>query len=80
MEGHGLKGPMKQRKGIVQMYTASVQQIGRTFWDKGEKEWKELRQGPIIILTLNKFIKPIKCTKLNNTISSTQNKHDANIH
>ena len=33
---------MEQRKGIVQMYIASVQQIGRTLRDKGEKEWKEV--------------------------------------
>ena len=33
---------MVQRKGIVQMYTASVQQIDRILRDKGEKEWKEV--------------------------------------
>ena len=32
----------KIRKGIVQKYTASVQQIGRTLRDKGEKEWREV--------------------------------------
>ena len=31
-----LKGPMEQRKGIVQMYTASIQQIGRALRDEGE--------------------------------------------
>ena len=36
----GPKGPIKQRKRIVQMYTASVHQIGHTLRDKGEKEWK----------------------------------------
>ena len=39
--GHGLKGPMKQRKGIVQMYTAIEQQIVRTLRDRGEKKWKD---------------------------------------
>ena len=33
---------VKIRKGIVQKYTASVQQIGRTLRDKGEKEWREV--------------------------------------
>ena len=30
----------KIRKGIVQKYTASIQQIGRTLRDKGE--WREV--------------------------------------
>ena len=33
---------MEQRKGIVQKYTARVQQIDRTLRDKREKEWKEV--------------------------------------
>ena len=32
-KGQGSKGPIKQRKGIVQQYTASVQQIDLTFRD-----------------------------------------------
>ena len=34
------QGPIKQRREILRKYTASVQQIGRKFRDKGEKEWK----------------------------------------
>ena len=33
---------IKIRKEIVQKYTASVQQTGRTIRDKGEKEWREV--------------------------------------
>ena len=61
----GLKGPMEQGKGIVQKYTASVQQIGRTLRDKGEKEWKEVGARA----NNNTYL---KCTKPNNTITSTQ--------
>ena len=38
LEGWKGQGPIKQRKGIVQKYTASVQQIGRTFSDKQGRE------------------------------------------
>ena len=34
---YGKEQSSKIRKGIVQKYTASVQQIGRTLRDKGEK-------------------------------------------
>ena len=37
----GRRIEIKQRRGIVQMYTASAQQIGRTFTDKGEKDENE---------------------------------------
>ena len=55
------------------MYTASVQQIGRVFRDKREKKRKKFWTRANKILTLNKYTKP------NNTITSTQNKHDANV-
>ena len=42
MEEKWAKGANGTKKGIVQMYTASVQQTGRTLKDKGEKEWKEV--------------------------------------
>ena len=36
----------KQRRGKVQICTVCVQQIGRTFSDKGEKDGKEIGQSP----------------------------------
>ena len=52
----GSKVPIKQRRGIVQLYTASVQQIGSTFRNKEEKNGRKLGQGkgPMTVLTLNK--------------------------
>ena len=43
-EGTGSKkqGAIKQGKGIVHMYTVSVQQIACTLRDKGNKEGKEV--------------------------------------
>ena len=49
---------MKQRKGIVQMYTVIIQQIGRTFRDKGKKEWKEVRERAYINTYLKQVHKP----------------------
>ena len=57
LEGTGLKGPMKQRKRIVQMYTASVQQIGNTLRDKGGNEWKGARANN------NTYLKQVHKTK-----------------
>ena len=42
MKGEGAKDrEQKQRRGIVHLYTASVQQIGCTLRDKEKEEGKE---------------------------------------
>ena len=57
------------------MHTESVQQIGRTFRDKGEKECKEVGARA----NNNTYFKQVLKTKLNNKITSTKSKHDSNI-
>ena len=70
----------KTKKGIVQMYTANVQQIGRTFKDKWEKECKEVGTRANNNITLNKCTNPIKCTEPNNKVHKTNKTQTYNRH